>query len=165
MSRSGLSEFDDYDPLAEGRWRAAIRSATRGKRGQAFLREALTALDAMPEKKLIREHLVFDGWQPKWDGDEIIVGGDVLCDRTGTEMPIGSVCLLGAVGKARGLDMTSIDPEDIDTVAPMFGIANAMARNIVDQNDEGGHHRETPEARWQRMRKWISSQIIIDHHR
>lgn len=158
MSRAGYSDDCD-DQLALGRWRAAVNSAMRGKRGQAFLREALAALDAMPDKRLIREHLVFDGWQGPWRGGEVIVGGDVLTDRTGTEMPMGSVCLLGAVGKARGLDMTALDPDDMETVAPAFGIADAMAREIVYWNDEGGYYGETPEQRWQRMRKWVAAQV------
>jgi hypothetical protein len=33
--------------------RGAIASAIRGKRGQAFLKEMLEAMDALPEKKLI----------------------------------------------------------------------------------------------------------------
>jgi hypothetical protein len=45
MSRSGYS--DDLDPLALGRWRGRVASAMRGKRGQAFLREMLAAMDAM----------------------------------------------------------------------------------------------------------------------
>lgn len=55
MSRSGYTDDDD-DPLATGRWRAQVRSAIRGKRGQAFLRELIAALDAMPEKALITEN-------------------------------------------------------------------------------------------------------------
>ena len=111
------------------------------------------------EKGLVREHLVVDGWQPRWDGNEIIVGGDVLTDRLGVPMPMGSVCLLGAVGQARGMDMTDLDPEDMDSVAPAFGVADAMAREIVYWNDEGGNRDETPEQRWTRMRRWIEAQI------
>lgn len=158
MSRAGYSDDCD-DPLQLGRWRAAVRSALYGKRGQAFLREALAVLDAMPDKRLVAGHLVFDGWQGPWPGDEIIVGGDVLTDRRGIELPMGSVCLLGAVGRARGTPMDKIDPDDIETVAPTFGIADAMAREIVYWNDEGGDRNETPEQRWQRMRKWVAAQI------
>lgn len=50
MSRSGYSDDCD-DPLQEGRWRAAVNSAIRGKRGQAFLREALAALVAVMSVK------------------------------------------------------------------------------------------------------------------
>lgn len=158
MSRAGYSD-DCEDPLQEGRWRAAVNSAMRGKRGQAFLREALAALDAMPDKQLVAGRLVVDGWQVPWPGDEVIVGGDVLVDRRGVPMPMGSVCLLGAVGQKRGLDMSGLDPEDMETVAPTFGIADAMAREIVYWNDEGGPGCESPEHRWQRMRKWIASLI------
>lgn len=157
MSRAGYAD-DCEDPLRDGRWRAAVNSAMRGKRGQAFLREALTTLDAMPDKRLVAGHLQFDGWQGPWDGEEVIVGGDELTDWRGVPMPMGSVCLLGAVGRARGTDMTGLDPHDMDTVAPTFGIADAMAREIVYWNDECGHG-ETPEQRWARMRKWIETMI------
>ena len=45
MSRSGYSDDDEDGRLAM--WRGAVQSAIRGKRGQAALRELLTALDAM----------------------------------------------------------------------------------------------------------------------
>jgi len=138
------------DALAHGRWRAAVNRAIRGKRGQAFLREMLTALDALPEKKLIAEELILDG----------------------------QVCALGAVGQARGLDMSDIDPRDSDGVHTHFGIANAMAREIIFINDEvDGHyvkiegpprHRwgsqpriyvpPTPEDRFEKVRAWV-----VDH--
>lgn len=52
MSRSGYADWCD-DNWAMIRWRGAVASAVRGKRGQAFLRELATTLDAMPEKRLI----------------------------------------------------------------------------------------------------------------
>lgn len=162
MSRSGYSDdYGDDDPLAYGRWQAAVRSAMRGKRGQAFLKEALAVLDAMPDKRLIREHLVFEGHQSSYGRPEIIVGGDELVDATtGHAMPMGAVCLLGAVGRHRNIDLTNLDPEDSEGVAKAFDIADAMAREIVYWNDEGGPWRgETPEARWIRMRAWVANQI------
>lgn len=161
MSRSGYDDGADYDPLAHGRYRAAVRSAFRDKRGQAFLKEALAALEAMPDKRLIAGELVVDGGQEAYGcTPDIVIGGDVLVDNRGNPMPMGAVCLLGAVGKARGLEMSHLDPHDIETVAPMFGIAEAMTREIVYENDEMGPSLESPEHRWQRMRDWISSQIL-----
>lgn len=159
MSRSGYSDDCD-DPLQLGRWRAAVRSALYGKRGQAFLREALAALDAMPDKRLISEHLVIDGKQAAYGDPDLIVGGDELAHRTGTAAPMGGMCLLGAVGTARAMDdLTQIDPHDSETVADRFGIAHAMACEIVYVNDEGGSYRETPEDRYARVRKWVAAQI------
>lgn len=57
MSRSGYCDDYDCDPLPLGRWRGQVASAIRGKRGQAFLRELVAALDAMPEKRLIANDL------------------------------------------------------------------------------------------------------------
>ena len=52
MSRSGYS--DDCDNAwSLIRWRGAVASAIRGKRGQEFLYEMLHALAALPERKLI----------------------------------------------------------------------------------------------------------------
>ena len=131
MSRSGYSE--DIEEWALIRWRGAVASAIRGKRGQAFLREMLAALDAMPEKRLIDCELEVNG----------------------------EVCALGSVGKARGLDMSELDPEDRYTVANVFGIARAMAAEIVFENDDGAGYwsKETPEARWHRMRAWVVSNL------
>lgn len=130
MSRSGY--LDDVDQAQAAMWAGAVRSALRGRRGQAFLREMLAALDALPEKKLISRELEQDG----------------------------CVCALGAVGRTRGLDMATIDPEDGDTIAAKFGVAHAMACEIMFMNDESyGASRETPEEKFARMRKWIESQI------
>ncbi|SDV49247.1 hypothetical protein [Chitinasiproducens palmae] len=130
MSRSGYS--DDCDDWALIRWRGAVASAIRGERGQAFLRELLAALDAMPERCLIANDLR--------DAD-------------------GDFCTLGVIGNARGVDIASIDPEDRDSVAAAFRISPALAAEIMFENDEGYYHNERPEHRWQRMRQWVASQI------
>lgn len=129
MSRSGYS--DDMDDQWQFiRWRGAVASAFRGRRGVAFLTEMLAALDALPEKKLITEELEQDG----------------------------AVCAIGAVGKARGMDMSRLDPHEPETVAARFGIAHAMAAEIVYTNDEI-KDRQSPEERFTRMRGWIKNEI------
>lgn len=160
MSRSGYTDDADGPELAL--WRGAVSRALKGKRGQQALREIRDALDAMPEKVLIGESLV-------------------TAD--------GEYCTLGALGAARGLDMTKIDPEDWDAVAGMFGIAPAMVREIVYENDEAvddydfvevqivgpvrpyypeyGRHtvtRRVPlqhveQKRWAHMRAWVEKHI------
>lgn len=137
MSRSGY--IDDYhDQWSLICWRGAVASAIRGKRGQAFLREMLAAMDALPEKRLITNEL------------EIPVTG----------LPMGGdVCALGAVGRARGLAMGDIDTYDIELVAFKFGIPHSLACEIMHENDE--HWRpETPEERFVRVRKWIESKLV-----
>lgn len=83
MSRSGYT--DDGDNWELIKWRGQVASAIRGKRGQAFLRELRDALDALPEKKLCYHEL---------------------------QRKDGACCAIGAVGRARGIDMTDLDPED-----------------------------------------------------
>jgi hypothetical protein len=132
MSRSGYIDDYDDDFLALYRWRGQVASAIRGKRGQKLLKDLLSALDAMPEKVLIANEL---------------------------EANDGGVCALGAVGKARGIDMTGVDPQEFEVVAPLFDIAEPLAREIAYENDECGTYRETPEQRFVRVRKWVVSQI------
>lgn len=132
MSRSGYSDSDGIDDQwVMIRWRGAVNSAMNGKRGQAFLREMLDAMDALLEPRLVTSELEADG----------------------------AVCAIGAVGKTRGVDMTKIDAEDYGAVANTFGISEALAREIVYVNDEWGCHKEKPEERFYRMRRWIRQQI------
>jgi len=121
---------DDCEDLCL--WRKAVDSAITGKRGQAFLYEMLHAMAALPEHKLIDGELEHEG----------------------------AVCAIGAVGKARGIDMSGIDVEDRHRVARVFGIAPALAAEIVYMNDEAHWRVETPEQRFERMRKWIEEQIF-----
>lgn len=138
MSRSGYSS--DCENLAM--WRGRVASATRGKRGQAFFRALLAALDGMPEKRLIRHALQAED---------------------------GEVCAIGALGKARGVDMSDIDPEEPDQVAPVFDIAECLAQEVVYMNDEYFDYRYvdhkrieiTPEELWQKMRAWVAEQILV----
>ncbi|MBO1362069.1 hypothetical protein J2D73_20005 [Acetobacter sacchari] len=71
----------------------------------------------------------------------------------------GAFCTLGVVGHERGLDMQSVDPDDPEVVAKLFGIAPALVREIVFMNDEWPHHTETPAQRWSRMRGWAEKQL------
>lgn len=168
MSRSGYCDDID-DTLAHGRWRAQVRSATRGKRGQKLLREMLAALDAMPEKRLVPFELeVSADADAKHAADwSRITGMDpseylTHALRRDERVKEGDVCALGALGKMRGLDMSNLDPEDPDTVASAFDIASPLAREIVYMNDEVSSHNETPEQRWTRMRKWVASQLLAE---
>ena len=111
MSRSGYT--DDFDdPLAHGRWRQAVRRSIEGKRGQALLRELVEALDAMPDKRLYQ-------------------GSFATAD--------GEFCTLGVLGAKRGTKMEDLGDEDecdTYTVGQRFGIAPAMAAEIMYLNDE-----------------------------
>lgn len=131
MSRSGYCDDGDIENWQLICFRGAVTSSVRGKRGQAFLREMVEALDAMPEKRLV-----------SWGLEK---GGEV--------------CAIGSVGAKRGVDMSTLDPEDGRAVAAAFGIAEALAREIVWENDEAHWGSETPEQRWSRMRAWAASLI------
>lgn len=168
MSRAGYCD-DIEDPLELGRWRAQVRSATRGKRGQKLLRDLLAALDAMPEKRLVADELEVSAVADEKHAQQWVkmFNDPAAADRyrkhhvetRPAEYRDGDVCALGALGRVRGLDMSGLDPGDPEGVAAAFDIASPLAREIVYMNDEGCY-RETPEQRWQRMRTWVAAQII-----
>lgn len=150
MGRSGYSEgIEEWDLI---RWRGAVKSAIRGKRGQAFLREMLDALDAMPEKRLISGSLI------RRPGD----------DPDYANQPCG-VCAIGALGVARGIEeqVRAIPQDwdddggyvDNDVLAEVFGVARALACEVQFINDEACYRPETDEQRWQRVRDWVESEI------
>lgn len=129
MSRSNYS--DDLDTNVLNLWRGSVMRAIKGRRGQAFLKELLAALDALPEKVLISE---------------------ALKDES------GDVCAIGAVCVRRGLNVAAIDPEDPDSVANAMGIARALAQEIAYFNDERFDHC-TPAQRFKYMREWVAARI------
>jgi hypothetical protein len=130
MSRSGYE--DDTEQWQYIMYRGAVKSAIKGKRGQAFLKELLAALDAMEVKELI---------PGKFESE-------------------GRFCMLGVIGNARGIDTSNIDPEDSETIAGKFDVANSLAREIVYMNDEYGFFGETCSQRWAKARGWAASQIV-----
>lgn len=128
MSRSGYSDDCENIDL----WRGAVNRAIRGRRGQAFLKELLAALDALSEKRLIAGALI--------EGAE--------------------VCAIGSVGRQRGIDMLKLDPEDPDGIAKAFGIAPALVQEIEFMNDDDFcYRRVTDEERYHCMRVWVEAQI------
>lgn len=160
MGRSGYTD-DVEDQWALIRWRGAVKSSLRGARGQTFLKELLAALDAMEEKTLTKGELESDG----------------------------EFCTLGVIGRARGVQLQDVWTEDWYQLSKVFGISEAMAREIMYENDEavddwkhisfeihgpmrprypdwGRHERhatiDDPTAgarRWQHMRDWVAKQI------
>jgi hypothetical protein len=129
MSRSGYS--DDCENV--GLWRGVVASTIRSKRGQAFLKELVEALDAMPERRLITENL-----------------------QRG-----GEVCALGSVGVKRGVDMSDLDPYDFDSLSGLFGVSAPLIQEIEWMNDDA-NWRASPEVRWQQMRDWAVENIRVD---
>lgn len=128
MSRSGYSDDCEHLEL----YRGNVDRATRGKRGQAFYRDLLAALDAMPVKALTR---------------------GVLEEQ-------GAVCALGALRQAKGVELAPVKDSDWDELGKAFNVAPMLAQEVMYENDDHWHLRnEAPEARWERMRAWVAAQI------
>lgn len=127
MSRSGYS--DDCENLQL--WRSNVDRAIKGKKGQEFFRELLTALDALPNKRLIPHELVSED---------------------------GECCALGAVALARNLDVAAVDESEPEEVAAALGIRSMLAQEVAYMNDEY-QRLNTPEERWQRIRNWVVSNL------
>lgn len=130
MSRSGYRDYDGDENWDLIRWRGAVASAIRGKRGQAFLRELKTALEELPTHELVTNALQSE------------------C----------GVCTLGAIGLKRSIDMSTIDPEDREQVSKAFGIAESLAAEIEYLNDEHWVP-ETDSQRFDRMHAWVAVHI------
>jgi hypothetical protein len=144
MSRSGYNDYGCDTPeeqWAHVRWRGAVTSAIRGKKGQSFLKRALAALDSLDEKELASD----------------------------TFESQGQFCLLGAVAKNEGVDLSELnknyddeygdDGESAELLGVQLGIAPAMAREIVWENDScSGSDR----SRFEEMRRWLVRNIKGD---
>jgi hypothetical protein len=136
MGRHGMWGASDIeDQWAYICFRGAVASSLRGKRGQKFLKELITALESLPEKKLI--------------------GGELELN--------GQYCALGCVGASRGLDMSTIDTWDYDKLSEIFNISPTMIREIEWINDETVYARlgeDKDEKRWKVVYDWAKSQVI-----
>ncbi len=140
MSRSGFSEIDEWDQetiLAMGRTKGRITSATRGRRGQAFLRLALSALDRMEDKRLA--------------GGTFGVGD------------AGCMCLMSSVATETGRAsvLSDLDPWDGEgacfRLAEAFDVAPVLVQDLVWDNDENAPR--DPAKRWEWMRARIASAL------
>ena len=132
MSRSGYNEYDDGDDNAITLYRGRVGNAIKGERGQAFLRELVAALDAMPVKELAADVLVADG----------------------------QCCAIGAVAIARGYDPATLPThdaicDDAEPLANIMGISETLTREIMFWNDDDRYRSAVTDAtRWTRMRRW-----------
>jgi hypothetical protein len=131
MSRSGYSEDCENVQL----WRGAVKRAVRGKRGQKFLSDLATAMDAMPQKRLIAHDL-----------------------RDGN----GEFCAMGVALNKLGIDPEPIDIYDYDTIADHVDVAHCLVQEIefINDGEYGRHSRETPEQRWSRVRDWVARMLL-----
>lgn len=153
MSRESNTDYYYDGPNTYGIWMHAYGRAVKSKRGQAFLKEMKTALEVIPNHRLISS---------SW------------CEESG-------VCALGAVAVKREVDATGQAWEETKaTLIPVFGqgetddlrrssefavdefgVQRTIAWEVAQEND-GGVGNETSADRWQRMYDFVNSMIIQD---
>lgn len=139
MNRSGYSdEFGDEFSNQIELYRASVERALAGKRGQKFLKDLLSVLDAMPDKRLVPYALEHNG----------------------------EVCALGAIARAKEIPVPKGELEDesidVGSLAHSLGISACMAKEIMFENDKGCIYGvETPERRFTRMYAWVWSHIKL----
>lgn len=133
MSRSNYS--DDCCGSELYLYRGSVDRAIAGRRGQAFLREMVEALEAMPFKRLAAG-LVFD-------------------------VESGERCAMGAVVAARGIDVVEVlgrvnQEQDAGFTASVLDIAESLAREIAFENDEEFFDGED---RYEHMLEWAKARL------
>ena len=143
MSRSGYS--DDLDQWDLIRWRGAVASAVRGKRGQAFLKEMESALLALPKKRLISSSFA--------SGGEVCAIGSVVLSRK----------LAGGVDRQTALKEIEAEwPEEIEecgeVASSKLNLAGALANEIMWINDDD-YSETTPEKRYEAVLVWVREGI------
>ncbi|WP_321919369.1 hypothetical protein [Paraburkholderia tropica] len=163
MSRSGYTDEDDDN--TGGLWRGAVMTAIRGKRGQAALKELAAAMDAMPNKTLGAESLVTA------DGQFCTLG--VLGQARGIDMAHldpddwEAVAVAFNIAPAMAREIVYENDEGLRTYDWVDVVICGPMRPYRYPHYER-HERtvrvDIPESilgprRWQRMRKWVDSQI------
>jgi hypothetical protein len=153
MSRVS-DDWDDYDPLADGRWRRNSVTTLKSKRGQKALREIEAALLALPEPKLAYETF-----------------HKVEQDDSGRERV--ECCVLGAFARHKGVvgelpeyvngdEYGPGDPADQASWAEEhLGLAFTLAWNLIALNDDD-YESETDEQRYERVLAYVRKHMAHD---
>ena len=143
MSRSGYVDFDCYDDEhMVNLYRGSVERPLRGSRGQKALVDFIAALDAIPEKKLVKDYFRKE------------------C----------GVCSLGALASYRGVDVSDLEPYvdesdgwvgEVDSVevGRRLDISKSMASEVMYENDECIFGHETDNERLDRMRNWAMGNL------
>lgn len=180
-------QWSGDDPMPEGLWYGALTRAIRGKRGQAALRELRDALDAMPEKRLLRGGLYRVG-------EVCAIGQWVRYRFQRAPLPIDGFAswadLVAWLDRYPDDDGTAGSASESRELAQALGAPYTLAWEIGSTNDgleyrtnarggiewpcaadepgavragyDGPYVRKiplTPEERWQQMRDWVEKRI------
>lgn len=150
MSGSRFSGIDDENGIGPGLWAYHLRRAVASKRGQAFLRGLLAALDAVPGHRLIAGSI-------KAEGSNVCALGAYAAWR---EMDARGITWRGAVrelpygGGDRGWATTC------KLVRDRYDVAWTLAWEIAEFNDENAAQAtDDPVDRWRDVRDYVAGLI------
>ena len=151
MSGSRFASVDDENGIGPGLWAYHLRRATASKRGQAFLRELLAALDAVPGHRLI-------GGSIKAEGSNVCALGAYAAWREMRERGItwrGAVRELPYGGGEQGWATTC------ELIRDRYGVAWTLAYEIAEFNDENAASATLdPADRWRDVRAYVAGLIV-----
>lgn len=170
MSRFYEGEIEDEEQQRRANlYRGQVASQMRSKAGQAFLREVLEAIEALPDRRLAEGDLVVDGCMCS-------LAALALKRRTDAgelrEAVLADLARVHVDHNHPDWEGTEIDEWARDVLdAPRL-----LAIEIPFENDDGGERwvpdaaeprggrREpiTPEQRWLRMRNYLRAQIGME---
>lgn len=153
MSDSRFDNMDDSNSASPAQWAYRLRRSVGSKRGQAFLRELLAALDAVPGHRLI-------GGSMKAEGSNVCALGAYAAWR---EMNERGITWRGAV---RELPRADGDDDEgwlvtCRLVRDRYDVAWTLAYEIAEFNDENAASAtDDPADRWRDVRDYVAGLIV-----
>lgn len=145
MSRSGYIEYEGDDPRGQALFRGRVANAIRGRRGQSLLSDLAAALEAMPDKSLLRGGL-------SHEGEHCSIGLALRCrgHAPSAFMPSQPI----------GDEDHAYEAQEYNAdIADVLDVAEVLVQEIEWENDEGGAYSETPEQRHARMLRWAKHNL------
>lgn len=150
MSRFGDYYDDEFNN--QGRlWWANCERALKGRKGKAALAELREAMLALPEPVLIAGRLANE------QGQVCAVGAMVVHRRVAEGRERATV--LGELARLIPEDENCDGSDVTATVGVSLGFTYSLAYRLAYENDEGAWNDATPEARYDRLMRFIDHEI------
>jgi hypothetical protein len=155
VSRISYSDEEDY-PGQFDLWRANLRRSLKGRNGRRALRDLEAALLALPDKRLIADHLAANG--------QVCAVGAIVTHRKVSLGQAREAVLRELEGEPREDDCEEWDDCDDMGETEEVGVANGIPRlvawRLVELNDME-LARFTPEERYEKVLAWARKHLTV----